>query len=292
MARQSAGSGLWSIILTIAALNFIGLAAFIGGMVGFGFMSTETLQDLVKVFRGSHVALSRRDAAEFQRLLDEEAARRDELKAETGAGAVYAESLEARQRQAEMLEQEMEVMVERLGQERRKLLAIRSQIEAGKQEAAQTIDDLEALKERRTRAELSEKTQRLQKTFANMDAADIATDLEAAAAGGESGLEYAAHMLGLMKPMQVSEVLTEMAAGVRQQILPLLENPYANTPAEQVVEEWRASDPPVSARQIQAYFQRMPPTQVMQVWRRLDRLMRDDVLDLMAPLPDREGGAL
>jgi hypothetical protein len=40
----------------------------------------------------------------------------------------------------------------------------------------------------------------------------------------------------------------------------------------------------VTPRQMAQYFRSMPPTQMLKIWRRLDRISREDVLDLMAPI--------
>ncbi len=277
-------TSIFELFSMICAVNFIGLVALVGSMFGFGIISKSTFKDMIFVFRGAHVTLADK---EYERLLKVEADAKEMAKVlqkEKGGGYIYRQSKAAKDNQEKAFQEQVDIDLERLQLEVDKNEKLRAKIEAIKSSAREAIAALAAEKERNTQYGLAEKTKRLQKTMANMDPADIARDLEEFSKGSGGNPEYAAHVLSLLKPSQVSEVLTEIDSGVRQKILPILENKYANMDPDAVVNEWKNAKPQVSARQISVYFRSMPPTQMMRIWRKLDRILREDVLELMAPM--------
>lgn len=282
MAKSN--GGVIGIFAMICAVNFIGLAALVGSMLGFGIISKTTFKNMLDIFRGTHLAITQSEYTSLIKTKESAEQMLEVLRKEKGEGYVYREAVEAGEEQEKIKSEKTDIDRERLLLEIDKLKKLRSQIEAEKLEAEKARDALATDKEKTTQYSLAEKTQRLQKTLANMDPADIARDLEEISKGGYESIEYSAHILSLMNPAQVSEVLTEILPGVRQKLMPLMENRYANMDPDAVVNEWKNSKPPVSARQIKEYFRSMPPTQMLKIWRRLDRLMREDVLELMAPM--------
>lgn len=281
MAKKTSMFGLFSMI---CAVNFIGLAALVGSMLGFGLISKATFKSMLDIFRGTHISITKMELNKLLNTKIEAEAMKEVLKKEKGKGYVYNLAKKAENKQKKVSQEEAEIDLERLQLEIEKNKNLRMEIEALKKAAENAREALAVDRKKQTQYEMAEKTVRLQKTLANMDPADIARDLEAVSKGGYENSEYAAHVLSLMKPTQVSEVLTEINPEERQNLLPLMENRYANMDPDAVVNEWKYAKPPLSARQIFVYFRSMPPTQVMKVWRRLDRVEREDVLELMAPM--------
>jgi flagellar motility protein MotE (MotC chaperone) len=284
MAKNKGMGGFWGVIFMVCAVNFIGLLVLIGGMAILNIVSKDTLMDMLQIFRGTHMTVTTKEYNEYVTLKEKQADKDAEFKKQMGDGLIHNRSVEEKTKHAQVRDEEARLMLDRLRLEQEKLEKLRSDIESGKKQADAAREILELEKEKKVKFELSEKTKRLQKTFSNMDAADIANDLEEMSKGGAKNEEYAAHLLSLMSPTQVSEVLTEMDPGVRQELLPLLENPYANMAPDLVVQEWKNAKPVVTPRQMAQYFRSMPPTQMLKIWRRLDRISREDVLDLMAPI--------
>ncbi|MHC4870230.1 MAG: hypothetical protein ACYTFY_00130 [Planctomycetota bacterium] len=281
MARKTSIFGFFAML---CAVNFIGLVALVGSMFGFGLISKATFKDMLDIFRGTHLSITKMELNKLLRTQIEAESMKDVLKKEKGKGYIYNLAQRAAEAQKKVTQEEAEIDLERLQLEIEKNTKLRLEIEAVKKDAETAREALAAEKEKQTQYKLAEKTQRLQKTLANMDPADIARDLEEKSKGGFENIEYAAHILSLMKPTQVSEVLTEIKPEVRQSLLPLMENRYANMDPDAVVNEWKNAKPPVSSRQIKEYFRSMPTTQMMKIWRRLDRIHREDVIELMAPM--------
>jgi flagellar motility protein MotE (MotC chaperone) len=279
--RNSAAGQLATLIMVFLGLNFLGALAFIGVLAATGSLTRENVEGIVRIVRGEGVSITRAQARQFRELLAEEEAREEARREEKGTGLVQAEALAAQENVVAMLRTEVEQMTERLQLEQQKNAELRQQIERVKREADEARERLAKAQEQRVTVRTAEKTERLSKTFAQMDAGDIATDLTAIARGDEADQEYAVQLLSLMKPNKVAEVWAEIPPGVRQPFIPLMLNEYANLEPQQVVAEWTRLG--TTPRQMKEHLKSMPTTQALRVLRLLDRNTREDVWELIAP---------
>ncbi len=280
---------LFWILLAAFGIDFFLLLLVLGLSTATGMIPRAAWNQALQVIEGTHVALPEQDYEELERLREQEEERQEKLRRETGEGEIYGYAREREEATAKMRREEARLMLERLEIERKKLEDLRETVEAEKAQAEAARVALEQEREKAAVVEAAQPTERLKKTFASMDADDLAADLATMAAGSQANLEYAVSLLRLMKPMQVSEVLTEMPADVRQEIWPLLHNQYADMSPDKVVAEWRRRD--LTPGQMKEFLRSMPPTQVVAVLRRLDRSTRQEVEELLAPLPAMaEGG--
>ncbi|MFH0911780.1 MAG: hypothetical protein V1918_09790 [Planctomycetota bacterium] len=274
-------------ILAVAmAVNFMLLLLAIGITSARGMIPRERWYEVFQVLTQARVALPRSDIEDLRRFREKEATEAEAERFERGAGPVPEYARKRAEEEAAMRGEEARLLGERLKLEEEKIAALRREIETVKQTAEDAISALAVEKEKATTVALAEETARLQKTFANMDAGDIATDFNVLAAGREEGLAYVAELLKLLKPTQASEILTEMTPELRQRIWPLLQNEYANLPPEKVAAEWKERG--INPLQMKEYLRSMPPAQGLGVLRRLDRATREEVENLLAPLNPSE----
>lgn len=282
MARQSLAYQIWWMALTILAFNAIGVLLALGVASVTGHLDRDVFWDMIYVFRGTRVAVPYQDAKEYRALKAAAVEREEQRELEQGEGPVYADSLAAQQKVMEMMRQESDLLQGRLELERQKNVELRTTLESLKQELEEQRAILADEKEKKVIVAQAEKTQRLVKTFSNMDPGDIAVDITTLARGDEARQQYAAQLLGMMQPALVAEVLSEVPPEQRQVLLPAMDNPYASMAPEKVVSEWKRLN--VSTRQMKEYIMRMPSSQALRVLRRLDRTTRDDVWELIAPI--------
>jgi len=274
-------------MLATLALTFAGLLAFLGAMTASGRLSPEDFKSLLYILRGTHVAISEGDMEEYKGFIREAAKAEERAKLEKGESDIRYEAVAAQEDRLERLEKEKALMLTRLKTQAEENERLRRQVEAMKLDAERKQERLRrdlAIDKKRA---LSGNAEKFGKVLGNMDAEDVARDLEEMADSGQAGLENAARILrNHLKPNKGSEVLTEMNPRPRQNLLPLLENPYADVDPVMVVQQWKSEG--LTPGEMRAYLVSMPVTQAFRVWRKLDRVPRDEVLELISPI-QREG---
>jgi flagellar motility protein MotE (MotC chaperone) len=275
-------SHVFWITAIILAANFVVILLLVGISIGAGYVPRETWKAAGEVLSGARAAILPKEYEELQSLRKQVAEMEKAVAYEKGQGPVKELALKKAEETAKLREEEARLLLERLQVEQQKLAGIRQEMDASKSgiEAARAALTLE--KEKATSVEASDLSKRLKSILAGMDADGLAQDLAVMAAGNDEKLAYAAGYLQLLKPAQVSEVLAAMDPAVRQRIWPLLRNLYADVPPEKVVAEWK--DKAVEPLQMKEYLRAMPVEQALGVLRRLERVQRLQVEEILAPL--------
>lgn len=277
---------VWWIMLSVLALTFGGILATIGGLTVTGKVKKETFFNMAEVIRGTHVALPKEDVAELVALRLAEEERNALAIKEKGGLVIRGRSLEAEQVELTKLTAERAVLKERLQREMEDLKMLRSQVDAGMLEADRKRIELNEARALAAKNDLAEDTTAFDRTLSTLDAEVISRDLTEMVRAGKSG--NAARLLKKLKPGKRAEILGEMNTEARLTLLPLLENQYATIDPEKVVQDWQAKG--MAPEEYQLYLESMPARQAFQVWRNLERTVRNDVLEMMAPAPKGGGG--
>ncbi len=285
MAKAQSGAkgmvtAIGHIVLGIMALNFLGLAALVGGQLAMGNLDKRDLLDVLFVLKGSkRYTMNVAEIEEYQKLKQQEVERRAKLDQEKGRGPARPLSAQAFETRQQIQEENYRTLKEQLAEEQRRLAQSRDEIEKAKKDLAAERAKLEEYRRQQLKVAQSENMAKMQKTLANMDPADIAGYFQNLLKTRGGNYEAARYLRDLVKPDLAAEILTESKPEVRQQILPLVENEYADLSAKQVVErlesEGRLPD------EIAEVMWKMPAMQAFDVYFTLESKVRAQVARIL-----------
>lgn len=278
--RRSPIQTALQIAAAICALNFLVIATVVVAQYTMGRMGAEDLLNVVRILAGHRVtSLTQSEVAEYRRLLREREARQQKEAEERGLGPVRYESADALEERMQRLRETARVLQDLIGEEQAKLEALRTRIEAAKADLAMEREMLAAIKNQQTTVRLSENAEETRQVLAALEAEVTAEYLGTLVQRRETD-EAARILREHIPPELTAEILTEMDAPARQQILPLLENKYADLPPEAIVQRWNNVENPTPT-QIAEYLRRMTVTQAFGVYMLLDPSQRNEVAQIL-----------
>jgi flagellar motility protein MotE (MotC chaperone) len=262
------------------ALNFLALVTVVVGQYTTGRLSARELLNVVRVLAGYRVtSLTKAEVAEYRRLLREREERLQTEAEEKGTTPVRYESAEALETRMAMLRENADVLRGLIAKEQEKLETLRARIESTKEELATEREMLAVLKNQQTTVALSENAEETRQVLTALEAEVTAEYLGTLVQRRDTD-EAARILREHLPPDQAAEVLTEMEAPARQQILPLLENKYADLSPEAIVQRWTNVENPTPT-QIAEYLRRMTVRQAFGVYLQLDPARRNEVAQIL-----------
>ncbi len=270
------------IVLTIMALQFMGLVLLIVGQLLTGNLASRDLLAMLFVLRGTHKYVkSDKEYERYQEYLKEEEAYWQQLETIKGPPPARRRAAEALEERREIQEENATVLQRMLEQERAENKALRASIESEKQELARLQKAIDEARERRTTETLNDKRQKLEKTLANMDEAQLAGYFSnLLRPNPEMGAREAARVMhAYMKGDRIAAVMEEMVAEDRQKILPVLEYKYAGWAAEKIAQAWAREN--LGAESMALYLKQMPTEKAFRILPYLDPDTKGKVVRLL-----------
>ncbi len=284
--RMRFGEQVFWIILASVAFFTLAVAGIISYQVGAGKVKTDDLIEILFVLRGDRrYAMDIEDIARYRKLLAEEEVVAAEAERDFGTPKMQSASARAAQRQSEIQQQNYEVLSKLLEQEKAQLAQMIANYDAIKAELDDERQQNLARKGQEKALALAKETEELRRTLVGMDAEDVAKALEGMLTPETGPMPVVDYMRRYMRPDFRSEVLTEMTATARQQILPIMANKYADFTSAQVLEEWRA-DPTMPPNVMAMNILQMPTPQAIAVYLQMDPPARRKLASYLRQ-PDR-----
>ena len=263
-------STVFYMLLSILGLSAVSLAALICVQMYRGKLTGRDLHSIMRVVGGTNRIMIPNDAYErYLVFAKDEAKAREELEQNRGLpetrvpAAMRAQEAQAAQRE------DLEVVNRLLAGEKKLVEDLRGEVETQKKQVADLIRALDDARKKNAIVERDEATAKLRKTLSEMDAGDVALFLtQVVRDPSQGGPKEAARIIRAhLKADYSAEVLGEMPAIERQQVLPLLENRFAGVPPEAVVKIF--NDERTSPGEQLVYLLQMNPQQALGVYLRL-----------------------
>ncbi len=229
------------LLICLMAMHFLALSIAVGGQYYRGIIGVEDLKDMMSVLAGSQkYSMSIKDIQDYKNLkqdLADREARDQELKGDSATREKSAAALANLQKVQEEKAAALKTMIE---EERQKLESLRATVERTAAEAQKESQRLEDLRLQRQKTEQSEQQAKLKKTIASMDAGNLAQFLQMHMdqLGAEGPAEASRLLKEYVSAGMTAETLAEMTPDYVRQILPLLENEFADWDPQRVSNEW------------------------------------------------------
>lgn len=271
-------STFFYMLLSILGLSVISLWGLIGMQLIRGKITPTDLHSVMRVIGGTHRIII--PNAAYDRYVDfaqDEAKARAELELNRGLPENRMPAVMRAHEAMEAQQNNLEVLNRMLADEKSRVEQVRAEAEAQKQQVADLQRALNEERSRRITVDNDQSTQNLRKTLAEMDAGDIGTYLSTIIRDPSRGgpTEAARIIRDHLKSDFAAEVLTEMPADDRQNVLPLVENRFAGVPADAVVQMF--TDNQTSVPEIMAYLMQMNPQQALGVYLRLPTAVQEQL---------------
>ena len=254
-------------ILGLSVLSFISL---LGVQYYRGKITSGDIHSIFRVIGGTHrIIIPNETYDRYVEYAGDEQKAREELERNRGLPETREppaiRALEAQ----ETLRAGAEVQQRLLDEQKRANENLRAEVEAQKLQVQSLIRALDDERQKKATVERDAATAKLRKTLSEMDAGDIGLFLSQIIRDpSQGGPPEAARIIQSHLPSDfAAEVLGEMTAPDRQQVLPLLENRLAGVPPEAVVKMFE--DARTSPGEILVYLSQMNPVQALGVYLRL-----------------------
>jgi len=273
-------------VICLLAMNFLAMMLFVGGQWLLGKVSLQDFEAMLDVLLGTRkYAMSLEEIEDYARLRQEEEERRRRLEEEKGKAEVREPAAAAAREAMERLRSQKDEIEAAIAKEKETLSALRQEIEAIKIQAQKESEAMEARKREDLKVAQSENRAKLIKTLANMEPADIARYLQQLIKEQPRTGKYEAARLcrEYLRADTVAEVLAAMPLADMQQILPLLENKYADLSAAEIAKRWR--DPvhgdAKTPAEMAEFLKQMPFLQAFRVYLALDADARRQLAQIL-----------
>lgn len=272
--------------ICLLALNFFALILFVCGQWVLGKVSAQDLEAMVDVLLGSRkYAMSVEEIEDYARLRQEEEKRRKQLEEEKGKAEVREPAAAAAREAMERLRNQRDELAATIAKEKETLTALRQEIEALKIQVQKERAALEDRKQQDLKVAQSENRAKLIKTLANMDPAAIAKYLQQIIKEQPRAGRYEVARIcrEYLRPDTVAEVLAAMPPADMQQILPLLENKYADLSAAEIAKRWLdpAQGDMKTPPEMAELLKQMPFLQAFRVYLALDADARRQLAQIL-----------
>lgn len=232
---------IFYMIICLMAMHFLALGLAVGGQLYRGEIKTQDLKDIMGVLAGSRkYSLSIREMQEYQKLKDDAAEREKQEQELRGSSETRERSAAALASAQKVQEEKAAALKTMIDEERQKLEELRAIVERTAAEAKKESDRLDDLRLQRQKTDASDRQAKLKKTIASMDAGNLAQFLQAhmAQLGAEGPADVARMLREYVSPGMIAETLAEMNTAEVNQIVPLLENEFADWNPQRLVDEW------------------------------------------------------
>lgn len=284
MAKSKRGGGAMYVFLSILALNFLVLLIFVASQYKLGKVSKADLVNIAYVLLGRKTySMTEEEVMEYRSLLAlrEERHRIDAL--ELGGLETQELSAEGLAEQIRLLREQHRIARDEQQQQLAGMERTRREIESLKTEAQKERERLNAVRRQRQQADLSERQQYLRDLLQAMDAEQIAAYLVNISEGRGGPSEAARILRAHLPPAMSAEVTEAMPLAVLRQILPLIENQYADMEPDAVVKLWttRGTDDYKTPPEIAEYLNHMTVKQAFEIFSLLDPQTRNEVERLL-----------
>lgn len=267
MRKLSAAFYMLLSILGLSAITFWGL---VGVQYYRGKVSARELHSIMRVIGGvDRIMIPNADYEDYVEFAKDKAKARTELEQNRGLPQTREPQIIREQESRASLRESLEVATRQLNNEKTAVTGLRGEVEAQKRQVTDLMRALDDERKKKAIVELDADTQKLRKTLSEMDAGDVATFLSQIIRDPSQGgpVEAARIMRMHLKADYTAEVLGEMAAPDRQQVIPLLENRFAGVPPDAVVKIF--NDQKMTPGEMLQYLLQMNPQQAMGVYLRL-----------------------
>ena len=265
-------------LLSILGLSVISLITLIGVQYFRGKVTGGDLHSIFRILGGTHRIVIPNQAYErYLEFAKDETKAREELEMNRGIPETR-EPLGIRAKEAQETQQaNLEVQQRLLDDQKRINEGLRAEVDAQKRQVQSLIKALDDERQKKATVEKDETTIKLRKTLSEMDAGDIGLFLSQIIRDPSRGgpTEAARILREHLKSDFAAEVLGEMTAPDRQQVIPLMENRYAGVPPEAVVKMF--TDAKMSPGEMMIYMQQMNPTQALGVYLRLPAAVQEQI---------------
>ncbi len=265
-------------LLSILGLSVISLGSLIGVQMYRGKLSPTDLHSIMRVIGGTYRIMIPSEAySRFQTFAQDEERARTELELNRGLPETRAPAAMRAQEAKETQQTNLEVLNRLLENEKRTVEAVRAEVETQKRQVTDLRRALDDERRKNLLVEMDEATQKLRKTLSEMDAGDIGAYLSNIIRDPSRGgpTEAARIIRDHLNATFSAEVLGEMPALDRQEVIPLVENRFAGVPPDAVVKIF--TDNRVSAGEIMVYLTQMNPQQALGVYLRLPPSIQDQI---------------
>ena len=272
------------IMMSFIAINFVALCIYLVLMPQFGFYTLDDLKDIGQVFVGNRkYVLSREQISEYNELKAERERLLQDLGRADGTDDTRKRSAEALDDMRKQLEERIRALRELRSQHEQHLADLRANIEQIKSEKEKERKALEDWKQQTTKAELSDRHKLMTTTLRAMEPEVLANLLlgNMQKAGGAE--ENARIIRQYLTPDITAEVMTILPERDMRQIVPLLENKYADMSPEMIVKIWTTPGTAdfKTPEQMAIYMRSMAVPQAFTIFTLLDAKTRAELVRLL-----------
>lgn len=272
------------VFLSILALNFLVILIFVASQYKLGKVTKTDLVNIAYVLLGQKTySMTEEEVKEYHELLALRDERRRMDAIELGGLDTQDMSAEGLAEQIRLLREQQRLARDELQQQQAGMERTRREIETLKVEAQRERERLNTLRLQRERTELSERQQYLRDLLQAMDAEQISAYLVNLSEGRGGPAEAARIMRDHLPPNLSAEVTEAMPLAVLRQILPLIENRYADMEPGVVVKLWttRGTDDFKTPPEIAEYLTHMTVKQAFEIFSLLEPQTRTEVERLL-----------
>jgi|GEM_PF-6751015 hypothetical protein len=266
------------LLISIFGLSVISLGGLIGVQMYRDKLSASDLRSIMRVIGGTDRIMIPNDSyARYQAFARDEERARAELELNRGLPETRVPAAMRAQEAMEAQQANLEVLNRLLENEKRTVEAVRSEVETQKRQVVDLRRALDDERKKNLLVERDQATQKLRNTLAQMDAGDIGMYLSAIVRDPSRGgpTEAARIIRDHLAADFSAEVLSEMPAPDRQDVIPLVENRFAGVPPDAVVKIF--NDNKMSAGEIMVFMTQMNPSQALGVFLRLPPAMQEQI---------------
>ncbi|MCC8180256.1 MAG: hypothetical protein LIP23_05010 [Planctomycetes bacterium] len=271
-------STLFYMLLSILGLSVISLGGLITVQYFRGKITGTDLHSIMRVIGGTHRIIIPSDVYDrYSAYAADEERAYAELTQNRGLPETRVPAVMRAQEATQQLQENLEVAYRLLANEKRVVEEVRAEVEAQKQQVADLRRALNDERQKNLTVEMDEATRKLRQTIGEMDAGDIATFLNQIILDPSRGgpTEAARIIRNHLSSDFSAEVLGEMGAAERQQVIPLLENRFAGVPPDAVVQIF--TDNNLSPGEQLTYLMQMNPQQALGVYLRLPPAVQERI---------------
>lgn len=286
MAQNKGGlfNSLFYILMSVMALNFLFLVVGMLLLHQLGFYSTDDLYNMAQVAVGNRkYVLSKSQIEDFNKLKEEKDQLLKDIGRKDGSFETRNKSATALDDMVKQLEEKIRALRELRVQHEVRLADLRNNIEQLKGEYIKEREELSSWKNENTKSQLSARYETMMKTLRAMDPeiiGNLFTGNMVKAGGAE---ENARIIRRYLTPEITAEVMAILPEKDMRQIVPLIENKYADMSPKAVVKAWTTpgTDDYKTPDQMAQYMRNMTVTQAFTIFTLLDPKNRAELVRLL-----------
>lgn len=279
MARHSRMNNALYIIMSVAAMQSLFLAVFLGIMLQLGVITTGDLYSIGQVLVGNQkFALSKSQLVEYEDLKKEHEKQLAITEAAEGNKETRERNKAALDDITKGLQEQIRAGKELKRQNEQRLADLRRDIEKLKKDYEKEKKELKDWKSEETKAGLSARFDKLQRTLRAMDPELISNYFQSTTPSDSARIVRL-----YLTPEITAEVMGVLPEKNMRQILPLLENKYADMSSSQVVKAWTTpgTNDYKNPTQMAQYMSKMTVSQAFSIFIQLPTAIRAELARLL-----------